>query len=178
MKTVKQIHEDLVSKKITVRQLVDLSLETIKNNERKFNQNISEAEDLNAVVDFYSTEFINEQIINAQKIIDENKSDVWTGVPILVKDNILVAGEKVTAGSKMLENYVATYDASIVEKLKEKGVILLGRTNMDEFAMGSSGETSVYGPTKNPFDKERVPGGSSAGSAASVASNYTPNPKE
>ncbi len=66
MKTVKQIHEDLVSKKITVRQLVDLSLETIKNNERKFNQNISEAEDLNAIVDFYSTEFINEQIINAQ----------------------------------------------------------------------------------------------------------------
>jgi len=174
MKTVKQIHEDLVSKKITVRQLVDLSLETIKNNERKFNQNISEAEDLNAIVDFYSTEFINEQIINAQKIIDENKSDVWTGVPILVKDNILVAGEKVTAGSKMLENYVATYDASIVEKLKEKGVILLGRTNMDEFAMGSSSETSFYGPTKNPFDKERVPGGSSAGSAASVASNYTP----
>lgn len=174
MRTVKQIHEDLVSKKITVRELVDQSLEIIKSNERKFNKEVSEEKDLNAVIDFYSASFINEQIDKAQSLIDEGKGGLWTGVPILVKDNILVAGEKVSAGSKMLENYVATYDASIIEKLKENGVILLGRTNMDEFAMGSSGETSAYGPTRNPLDRERVPGGSSAGSTASVAADYVP----
>ncbi|MEA4910526.1 Glutamyl-tRNA(Gln) amidotransferase subunit A [bioreactor metagenome] len=174
MKTLKEIHQDLISKKITVRQLVDQSIETIKNNEKKFNDKVSEDKNLNAVIDFYSAAFINDQIDKAQKMIDEGKEELWTGVPILVKDNILVAGEKVSAGSKMLENYKATYDASIIEKLKEKGVILLGRTNMDEFAMGSSGETSAYGPAKNPVDLERVPGGSSAGSAASVAAKYVP----
>lgn len=174
MRTAKQIHEDLVSKKITVRQLVDESLGIIKNNEKRFNNKVSEDKNLNAVIDFYSANFINEQIDKAQKMIDEDRANLWTGIPILVKDNILVKGEKVSAGSKMLENYTATYDASIITKLKEEGVVLLGRTNMDEFAMGSSGETSAYGPTKNPLDIERVPGGSSAGSAASVAANYVP----
>lgn len=96
------------------------------------------------------------------------------GIPILLKDNILVRGWKASAGSRMLESYTATYDATIVERLRRAGVILLGRANMDEMAMGSSTETSHYGPTKNPWDTTCVPGGSSGGSAAGVAAGFAP----
>ncbi|MGD8746796.1 MAG: amidase family protein, partial [Gammaproteobacteria bacterium] len=97
-----------------------------------------------------------------------------TGVPIAHKDIFCTEGVRTSCGSRMLDNFVSPYDATVVEKLRAAGTVMLGKTNMDEFAMGSSNETSWYGPVRNPWDRDKVPGGSSGGSAAAVAARLAP----
>lgn len=112
-----------------------------------------------------------QQIASAQKHIEEGTASALTGIPYAVKDNIMYKGRSCTAASRILEGYTSTYDSFVAERLDEQGAILLGRTNMDEFAMGSSTEHSAYGPTKNPCDVSRVPGGTSGGSVAAVSAH-------
>ncbi len=114
------------------------------------------------------------QATNADKLIKEKKHSALTGIPLAHKDIFCMHGVKTSCGSKMLDNFIAPYDATIVHKLDQAGCVVLGRTNMDEFAMGSSNETSYYGPVRNPWNTECVPGGSSGGSAAAVAARLTP----
>jgi len=110
----------------------------------------------------------------ADKLLAAGRGGPLTGLPIVHKDIFCTRGVKTSCGSKMLDNFVAPYDASVVERLKQAGTVLLGKANMDEFAMGSSNETSFYGPVKNPWDLKCVPGGSSGGSAAAVAARLAP----
>src|SRR3989338_2799025 len=110
------------------------------------------------------------QAEHADKLLQEGKGSDLTGIPLAVKDNMLIKGKISASGSKILMNHRAVYDATVITKLKAQGAVFVGRANMDEFAMGSSSETCAYGPVKNPFDVTRVPGGSSGGPAAAVAS--------
>lgn len=159
--TVQTAHGALTNGDFTAVELAKAYLDQIK----KVDKNI------HAYLEVYDD--VLEQAKIADQILKKGKASLLTGIPIAVKDNILIKGKKASSASKILEGYRATYDATVVEKLKKEGVVFLGRTNMDEFAMGGSTENSAYGPTKNPYDLERVPGGSSGGSAAAIASNQT-----
>ena len=115
-----------------------------------------------------------EQSGEAQRILDSGTPHSLTGVPLAMKDNILIEGRSASAASRILEGYIAPYSATVSERIKEQGGIFMGRTNMDEFAMGGSTEHSAFAATANPHDTERVPGGSSGGSAAAVAAGLVP----
>ncbi|MEI6400370.1 MAG: Asp-tRNA(Asn)/Glu-tRNA(Gln) amidotransferase subunit GatA [bacterium] len=155
--TIEKAHNSLTNREYTVRELVDAYLKNI--DEKNAN--------INAYLEIYKS--LDEQIVRAQKMIDDGSAGVMTGIPVSIKDNMLVTGEHASASSKMLEGFVAVSDATVIAKLKSAGAVLIGRTNMDEFAMGSSTETSAYGITRNPLNPDYVPGGSSGGAVSSVA---------
>jgi len=127
--------------------------------------------ELNAYLEIFDID--KSAIENAQKCIDTegDSAPLLAGIPLAMKDNILIEGKTASAASKMLENYRAVYDATVVKKLRNAGALFLGRTNMDEFALGGSTENSAFGVTKNPHDTSRVSGGTSGGSAAAVAAH-------
>ncbi len=154
--TIRKAHNSLSVGDFSVREFVEAYLENIRSKDAS----------VHAFIELFD---IDDQIKKAQDMFRGGTATLLTGIPFGIKDNILIKGQKASASSKILENYTAVYDSTVTKKLIEAGAILIGRTNMDEFAMGSSTETSYYGPTKNPIDLERVPGGSSGGSAAAVA---------
>ena len=157
--TIKEFHEALKNKKTSAREIAISYLDKIKKENGK----------LNAYLEVFEKDALERAKEIDEKIASgEEPGELW-GVPLAIKDNILISEHIASAASKILGHYVASYDAFVIEKLKKAGAIFLGRTNMDEFAMGSSTENSAYGPTKNPRDTSKVPGGSSGGSAVAVA---------
>src|SRR3989344_5952784 len=153
--TIKKAQKLLTDKEISAKELVSYFLKNIEEKNKRINAYL---------------EVFNDALNEAEKLDKEGIGGrTLFGIPMAVKDNILIEGKICSAGSRMLQNYKASYDAMAIKKLKSAGAIFLGRTNMDEFAMGASTENSAYGATKNPKDLTRVAGGSSGGSAAAVA---------
>jgi aspartyl-tRNA(Asn)/glutamyl-tRNA(Gln) amidotransferase subunit A len=159
--TIKQINKGLKEKEFSAKELTLSYFDKIKKTDNEIGAYLGLSESLA----LKQAKLVDEKIKNNEEISE------LAGVPCGIKDNILVKGEKCTCASKMLENYVASYDAGCIKKLKENSAVILGKTNLDEFAFGSSCENSAFKVTKNPHDLSYVSGGSSGGSAASVASD-------
>jgi aspartyl-tRNA(Asn)/glutamyl-tRNA(Gln) amidotransferase subunit A len=159
--TIKKAHQHLSVGDFSVGELVESYIRKIEKENPKLNAFLEVFDDL------------MEQAKKAQELFNKKQASVLTGIPLAIKDNILIKGKICSAGSKILENFKAVYDATVISKLKEHSPVFMGRTNMDEFAMGSSTENSAFGPTKNPHDLTRVPGGSSGGSAVAVAAGLS-----
>jgi len=162
-KTISQLRQGLANKEFSSVELTQHYLQRIKQHDSQLNSFITVSDDIAL-----------EQAKNADAQLATGKANPLCGIPIAHKDNFCTHGVLTSAASRMLSNFISPYDAHIVEQLKDAGTVMLGKTNMDEFAMGSSCETSFYGPVKNPWDTSRVPGGSSGGSAAAVAAFLAP----
>ncbi|HEY4494099.1 MAG TPA: Asp-tRNA(Asn)/Glu-tRNA(Gln) amidotransferase subunit GatA [Candidatus Paceibacterota bacterium] len=157
--TIKKAHEAIKSGEYTCRELTQAYLDQIEKKNKELNVYLEVFGDALAQAD------------EADKKFKSGTAVLLTGIPFAIKDNILIEGKKVSAASKMLENYIASYDATVIKKLKSEGAVFLGRVNLDEFAMGGSTENSAFGPTRNPHDPRRVAGGTSGGSTAAVAAD-------
>lgn len=162
-KTIAELHKALQSKNISSAELTLHFLNRIKKFDKTLNSFITVTE-----------ETALQEAEAADRLFSSGEAGPLTGIPFAHKDIFCTKGIKTSAGSRMLDNFIAPYDATIVKNLKSAGIVLLGKTNMDEFAMGSSNENSFYGPVKNPWDLSVTPGGSSGGSSAAVAARLTP----
>lgn len=158
--TVHELVEKLKSKELTVTEINKAYIDRINDREK----------DVQAFITLLTEEALKE----AESIEKKENLSELAGIPIGIKDNICTKNIKTTCASKMLENFVSPYDATVIEKLESKGIINLGKLNLDEFAMGGSTEYSAFKVTKNPWNLKNVPGGSSGGSAAAVAANLVP----
>ncbi len=157
-KTVREQREALDSKKVSARELAEEYIGNIKKRDGEIKAFITVTEEL-----------AMQQADSAQKLIDAGEAKPLTGIPMAIKDNICTEGVRTTCASKILENFVPTYNATVMEKLNDQNIVMLGKVSMDEFAMGGSTQTSAFAKTRNPYNTDCVPGGSSGGSAAAVA---------
>jgi aspartyl-tRNA(Asn)/glutamyl-tRNA(Gln) amidotransferase subunit A len=163
--SIRELRDAITRKEVSVSEVVQGFLDRIDQQEKKIRAFLS--------VD-------RESALAQARTLDESLAQgkaqygLLTGIPLAIKDNIVTEGVRTTCGSRILENYIPPYDATVVRRLKEQGIVVVGKANCDEFAMGSSTENSAYFTTQNPWDLERVPGGSSGGSAAAVAAWEVP----
>ncbi|MCK5721020.1 MAG: Asp-tRNA(Asn)/Glu-tRNA(Gln) amidotransferase GatCAB subunit A, partial [Gammaproteobacteria bacterium] len=162
-KTIAELAEGLKKGDFSSEELTKNFLQRIKQYDSDLNSFITVSED-HALA----------QARAADATISKGNATALTGIPLAQKDIFCTNGVKTTCGSKMLDNFIAPYDATVIHKFNQAGAVMLGKTNMDEFAMGSSNETSFYGGVKNPWNTLTVPGGSSGGSAAAVAARLAP----
>ena len=160
---IRDMRKALDNKDISVKELTNEYLSKINNLNNRIESFITVTNDL----------ALN-QADKAQNAINNGDSKALTGIPIAIKDNICTEGVKTTCASKVLENFIPPYNATVMEKLNAQNIVMLGKTSMDEFAMGGSTQTSAFAKTKNPYNTECVPGGSSGGSAAAVAADMCP----
>lgn len=162
-KTISELSHELNAKNISSVELTQIFLERIKRFDEKLNSFIT-----------VTADYALKTAEKADQLRAKGQATPLTGIPIAHKDIFCTDGIKTSCGSKMLDNFIAPYNATVVEKFNTAGAVILGKTNMDEFAMGSSNETSYYGPVKNPWNLSCVPGGSSGGSSAAVAARLAP----
>lgn len=160
--SLKKLSQNLKKKKVKAVEVAKYYLDQIEKNDVE----------INSYLEVFGDAL--ESAKESDERIENGEARELEGVPVAVKDNIQIKGKTVTAASKILKGHKAVYDATVIQKLREAGAVFLGRTNMDEFAMGSSTEYSAYKKTRNPHDVSRVPGGSSGGSAAAVAAGLAP----